>query len=163
MMRRFDRLFGALILTCLPLLAPAAPSGRHDLPPAADLRAEAAHAARAGGPLIVVFSRRDCSWCKALKRDYLQPLAADPRYRDRVVVREIGQDSDAALADFRGEAVTHARFAAAEKIKLVPVVAFYGPDGRRLAEPIVGARLPDFYQSYLEEAIDQATRTLKAK
>ena len=50
---------------------------------------------------------------------------------------------------------------AREKIKLVLVVAFYGPNGRKLAEPIVGARLPDFYQSYLDDAIDQASRQLK--
>ena len=34
-------------------------------------------------------------------------------------------------------------------------------NGRKLAEPIVGARLPDFYQSYLDDAIDQASRQLK--
>jgi hypothetical protein len=43
----------------------------------------------------------------------------------------------------------------------VPVVAFYGPDGRQLADPIVGARLPDFYQSYLEEAVEEAAKALK--
>ncbi|MPN42759.1 hypothetical protein SDC9_190316 [bioreactor metagenome] len=47
-----------------------------------------------------------------------------------------------------------------EKVKLVPVVAFYGPDGRQLAEPIVGARLPDFYQSYLDDGIDNARKKL---
>ena len=50
-----------------------------------------------------------------------------------------------------------------EKIKLVPVVAFYGPNGQRLADPIVGARLPDFYQSYLETAVEQSITALKAK
>ena len=42
----------------------------------------------------------------------------------------------------------------------MPVVAF--TDRRpQLAEPIVGVRLPDFYQSYLDDAIDQASRQLK--
>jgi hypothetical protein len=78
-----------------------------------------------------------------------------------VVVRQINQDSDAPLIDFRGQPTTHARFAAAEKVKLVPVVAFYGPTGQRLADPIVGARLPDFYQSYLEEAIEHAAAQIR--
>jgi hypothetical protein len=43
----------------------------------------------------------------------------------------------------------------------VPVVAFYGPTGQRLADPIVGARLPDFYQSYLEEAIEHAAAQIR--
>ena len=51
--------------------------------------------------------------------------------------------------------------AAREKIRLVPVVAFYGPDGRQLAAPIVGALLADFYPTYLERALDQASGALK--
>jgi uncharacterized SAM-dependent methyltransferase len=53
--------------------------------------------------------------------------------------------------------------ARAEKIKLVPVVAFYGPQGKRLAEPIIGTRLPDFYPSYLEESIEKSSLALKAR
>mgnify|MGYP003434914894 FL=1 len=134
-----------------------------DLPAAQDLRADANKAARAGGPLIVVYSRKDCKYCETVKRDYLKPLTANPRYRDKVVIRQINQDSDAPLIDFRGEATTHARFAASEKIKLVPVVAFYGPQGKHLAEPIVGARLPDFYPSYLEESVEKSSLVIKAR
>jgi thioredoxin-related protein len=133
-----------------------------ELLPAVDLRAEAARAAKAGGPLIVIYSRQDCKYCEAVKRDFLKPMAANPRYRDRVLIRQINQDGDEqALTDFKGQTSTHARVAAAEKVKLVPVVAFYGPEGRKLAEPIVGARLPDFYQSYLEDGVEQASRNLK--
>ena len=89
------------------------------------------------------------------------PTAFAPKSGKRLVIREIGQDRDTPLTDFQGQPTTHAAFAAREKIKLVPVVAFYGPNGRKLAEPIVGARLPDFYQSYLDDAIDQASRQLK--
>ena len=133
-----------------------------DLPAAQNLRTDAEKAAQAGGPLIVVYSRKDCKYCETVKRDYLKPLAANPRYRDKVVVRQINQDSDAQLVDFRGEATTHARFAGSEKIKLVPVVAFYGPQGKQLAEPIVGARLPDFYPGYLEDAVEKSSLAIKA-
>jgi thioredoxin-related protein len=89
-------------------------------------------ASRSGGPLILLFSRQDCPYCQTIKRDYLQPLASNLRYGNKVVLRQINQDSDVPITDFRGERSTHARFAAAERIKLVPVVAFYGPDGKRL-------------------------------
>ena len=112
--------------------------------------------------MIVIFSRPDCKYCEAVKRDYLKPLISDPRYRG-VVIRQVDQDSAAPLIDFRGELTTHARFASAEKVKLVPVVAFYGPDGKRLVEPIVGARLADFYQTYLEDSIEKSTAALKAR
>lgn len=157
-MMRWAGLAGGLILAWLPLHAPAAT----DLPAAVDLRTDAARAAASGGPLIVIYSRADCRFCEAVKRDYLKPLAADPRYRERVAIRQINQDGDSQpLTDFRGRPSTHAQVAAAEKVKLVPVVAFYGPDGRRLADPIVGARLPDFYQSYLEDAVEKSIRALK--
>ena len=148
------------------LLAFSAASGLAagtDLPAAQNLRADADKAARAGGPLIVVYSRKDCKYCETVKRDYLKPLTANPRYRDKVVIRQINQDSDAPLIDFRGDATTHARFASSEKIKLVPVVAFYGPQGKHLAEPIVGARLPDFYPSYLEESVEKSSLAITTR
>ena len=150
-------LFGGVILACL-----ATPSwSATDLPVAVDLAQEAAQAVRSGQPLIVIYSRQDCKYCETVRRDYLKPLAADPKYHNKVVIRQINQDGDQALIDFKGGATKHARFAASEKVKLVPVVAFYGPDGRQLADPIVGARLPDFYLSYLEEAIEQSGKALK--
>ena len=150
-------LFGALILACLS--APAWSAS--DLPAASDLHLESSTAARAGMPLVIIYSRADCKYCEAVKRDYLKPLAANPRYQNKVVIRQINQDGNQALADFKGKTTSHARFAAGEKIKLVPVVAFYGPDGRQLSEPIVGARLPDFYLSYLEDAIEKSTLELR--
>lgn len=156
MVRHLAGLLGGLILACAPAAA-LDPSG---VPQARDLRAEAAAAAKTGMPLVVIYSSDDCKFCKAVKRDYLEPMSRHPRHRDRLVIREIRQDSEQALIAFGGEKTTHARFAADEKIKLVPVVAFYGPDGRQLADPIVGTRLPDFYQSYLDDGIDNARKKL---
>lgn len=151
------------LLAILAALTTAGAIAATDLPAAQDLRAEAEKAAQAGAPLIVIYSRKDCKYCETVKRDYLKPLSANPRYRDRVIIRQVNQDSEAPLVDFRGEATTHARFTASEKVKLVPVVAFYGPQGKRLADPIVGARLPDFYPSYLEDAIEKSSLALKAR
>lgn len=152
-----------LSLIGLALYALGAVAATTELPVAQDLRAEAKQAALRGGPLLVLFSRRDCKYCETVRRDYLKPLLKTSPYRDRVLVRQVNQDSEAPLTDFRGEVTTGARFAASEKIKLVPVVAFYGPEGRLLAEPIVGARIPDFYPGYLDEAIEKSIRTLAGR
>lgn len=163
MARHLWVLLGGLILAWLPPPSFAAQPAATELTAAVDLAAEAAQAGKGGGPLIVLFSRKDCPYCETVRRDYLAPLATDPKFRGRVVVRQINQDSLEALTDFQGKATSHAAFAGREKIKLVPVVAFYGPGGRQLAEPIVGTRLPDFYLAYLENAVDQSKYNLKAK
>jgi len=160
--RHWPAIFLALALSAAPCLAtPLARASTTDLPAASDLRVAVAPPAKAGGPLIVIYSRHDCNYCEAVKRDYLRPLANNPAYRDKLAIVQVNQDSGAPLTDFRGKRTTHAGFAADEKIRLVPVVAFYGPNGQRLAAPIVGVRLPDFYQSYLEAAIEQSMAALK--
>src|SRR5574343_924198 len=88
MMRRWAGQLGALILACAPLAALDA----SELSSAADLRAEAEQAARAGGPLIVIYSRADCKFCKAVKHDYLEPMSADAKRGKPLIIREIGQD-----------------------------------------------------------------------
>lgn len=135
----------------------------NDLPPAAELHSEAKQAGKNGGPLIVIFSRRNCNYCEQIKRDYLKPLTENPRYRERIVIRQVNQDSEAPLKDFRNALTTHAGFALSEKIKLVPVVAFYDANGQRLADPIIGVRLPDFYQGYLESAVEQSLKLLQSR
>lgn len=152
------RLATALPALLLALSATAFAAG-NDLVAAVDLRAEAARAAQSGSPLVLMFSRADCRYCEAVRRDHLKPLASDRRYQN-LLIRQVNQDSDAPLRDFRGDKTTHARFAGSQKVKLVPVVAFFGPQGRPLAEPILGARLPDFYQSYLEAALATASAAL---
>lgn len=143
-------------LIALALLATMHPAGAAELTPAADLREEARVARQGGYPLVILFSRRDCTYCEAVRREYLLPMLKNPAYRDRLIVRQVNQDSEAGLVDFAGQKTTHAAFAQREKIKLVPVVAFFDERGRPVAEPIVGKRIPDFYFSYLEAALNGA-------
>lgn len=159
---RPQRILRRCLVPVLLTVSAFATAAGNDLPAAVDLRAEATQAKRAGGPLIVVFSRAECRYCETVKRDYLKPLEKNPNFNG-VVIRQINQDSDAAMTDFRGKKTTQASFASAEKISLVPVVAFYGPNGKAMADPLVGAGLPDFYQSYLEDAIAKSTAALKAR
>jgi thioredoxin-related protein len=151
---------GWLLLLWLACLALPAAHG-NELPAVLDLRSEAEQARRLGGPLIILFSRPDCKYCATVRRDYLLPLSTNSGYGKRLLVHQIDQDSSAPLIDFQGVKTSHAAFAAGEKIKLVPVVAFYGPDGRQLAPAIVGLRLPDFYQAYLDEALALAFHKLQ--
>jgi thioredoxin-related protein len=124
-----------------------------DLTIAINLRNEAALANHQGKPLIILYSRHQCHYCELVRRNYLRPLENKSTEDGMFVIRQINIDRDTPLHDFSGNPTTHSFFAKQQKIKLVPVVAFYGPLGQSLSAPIVGTRSADFYQNYLDDAI----------
>jgi glutaredoxin len=157
--RTITRTDKALILACLmaPLAVMAADSA---LLPAINLRHEAAAATKKGQPLLILYSRQNCPYCEEVRTTWLNSLSHDTRHSG-LQVRQIDQDSERPLIDFSGRVTTHARFAAAENVSFVPVVAVYGARGQRLAESIVGLRLRDFYGAYLDTQLDEARARLR--
>ncbi len=134
----------------------AAQAAAQRISPASDLARAAREAQVARAPLLVFYTQPDCSYCERARRDYIEPMIADPAQRDRLRVVEIDITSGAPLVDFAGRRTTQAAFAASKRVRVVPTIAFFGADGAALAEPLVGLTLPDFYLTYLERRIDQA-------
>lgn len=126
---------------------------------ASDLAADARLATTKGVPLLVLYSRDDCSWCEKLRREYLLPLSRDPAAP--AVVRELHMDRATALIDFSGRRTTSVDFSNRMGARFAPTVMFHGPDGIVLAETIVGFRLADFYGAYLERAIEESRSRLQ--
>ena len=133
-----------------------------DIPQAHDLAREARRAAAAGVPLVVFFSQPDCEYCERARHDYLEPMLADGASRARLRLVEVNIGDPAALVDFAGREVSHAAFARAERVRFFPTIAFFGPLGRPVAEPLVGLTVPDFYQQYLDRRVDEARARLHA-
>lgn len=125
------------------------------LPEAEDLSQDARLMRDAGQPMVVLFSQRACGWCDRA-RQQLTPMARDADTQGGAVFRQIDIDRDAPLVDFSGQRVSHSRFSRDEGVRFTPTLIVFGPDGRQLAEPILGMRLPDFYAHYVAQAIDQA-------
>ncbi|MBZ0126292.1 MAG: hypothetical protein K8F32_07955 [Rhodocyclaceae bacterium] len=142
----------SLILSWLPL-APA--TAGSSLPPAQDLATDARDMQARGTVMLVLFSQAGCRWCERAKNEVLLPLANDPASARRIILREVALDNDAPLNDFAGRRTTHRRFAVEEGVRLTPTLVVYGPDGKRLAEPIVGFRLADFYAEYVHRAVEE--------
>jgi thioredoxin-related protein len=147
------------LLACPPALTQAAPS--HALTEAADLAADARLAAAKGVPLVVLYSRDDCSWCEKLKREHLGPLSRNPAAP--ALVRELHMDRATPMIDFAGRRTTSADFSQQMQARFAPTVMFHGPDGAALAEPIVGFRLADFYAAYLDRAIEESRSKLQRR
>ncbi|MEW5887656.1 MAG: hypothetical protein AB1768_01200 [Pseudomonadota bacterium] len=147
----------ALILAWPPPPTAAAP---REIPRADNLAADASRMRAARIPLLVLYSQADCHWCELVRRDHLLPLLSRPGSGARLLIRQIDSDSDKPLTDFGGSRITHRAFARREGAKVTPTLAVYGPDGRRLAEPLVGVRIADYYGTYIERLIEQAQQNL---
>ncbi|HXZ92706.1 MAG TPA: thioredoxin fold domain-containing protein [Burkholderiales bacterium] len=143
-----------LILAC----ALSATAFAQRIPAARDLARAASDAQRAGAPLVVLYTQPDCVYCERAKRDYLEPLLADHAAAPRIV--EVDVTSDAQLTDFSGRSVSQAAFARAQRVRILPTLDFYGPGGERLAQPLVGLTVPDFYLAYVDARLDDARKRL---
>jgi hypothetical protein len=151
--------FVASLLAALAAPAVMAQAAAGALTEARDLAADARLAAARGVPLVLLYSRDDCSWCEKLRREHLAPLSRDPAAP--AVVRELHMDRRTPLVDFAGRRTTSADFSQQMQAKFAPTVMFLGAGGEPLADPIVGFRLADFYAAYLDRAIRESLHRLQ--
>jgi thioredoxin-related protein len=128
---------------------------------ARDLSIDARVAAAKRIPIVVLYTREGCSWCEKVRREHLGPMSRNPA--TSALIREIYIDRDTPLVDFQGRRTTSADFSRQMKARLSPTVMFHGPDGRLLAEPMVGFLLADFYAGYLDRAIEESLTKLRAE
>jgi len=146
------------------LLAPLAQASDDELLPAVDdLQALAEHSARAGIPIIVLFSTPGCPFCQEARQNYLAPRHAEQQRRARpeYLLREVDITSRRPIGTIDGRPVTEAQFAERYGIRLAPVLMAFDSRWRPLGEPLVGLDRAGFYESYVERLISDA-RTPKA-
>ncbi|MGR9577140.1 hypothetical protein [Pandoraea sputorum] len=127
------------------------------VPLATDFAAHARRAASLDAPLIVLVSLRDCVYCGPIRQRELAPLVRSGKYE----VREIGMDSTTPVRDFDGATTTGVAWARAHGVKVSPTVLFLDTSGRPVADPLIGAGLPDFYGAYLDDAIARGRARLQ--
>ena len=129
---------------------------------ARDLAADARVMREKRIPMLVLFAQKDCPWCERARREFLLPMQKDPATAAKVRMRQINIDSDAPLIDFSGHYTTDRAFAKAHQAGLTPTLMFFGPDGRQLAETIVGFQTADFYGATIDRGIDQSLARLRS-
>jgi thioredoxin-related protein len=164
-MKNCLRHFGLLllILSCVAGCA-STPRPSAPLETADDLSAVGKMSASRQTPVMLVFTQPDCPFCVKAKQEHIEQLHVSRNYGSKVIVREVeAENAKLALRDFDGKPTTHAEFARRYDIKSVPTVIVVDARGKALAEPIVGIVTPDFYDLYLEQAIDAGRVKLRRK
>lgn len=156
----FSRFCYCLIVACGVLFT--APAGAQ-LQAAGNLAQAAASAHTQRVPVLIAFMEQSCPYCRVAQRDHLLPLQADPRWRDRVLIREVDVDSDAGLRDFGGNTTTHRDFAREHGVRRVPTLIVFDADGKAAAAPIIGLLTEDFYRLYIEQAIEAGLLAMRRR
>jgi thioredoxin-related protein len=149
----------AAILASCALAASAAGS----LPFARDLAADGRDARTSGRVIVVLFGTADCPYCRKVRERFLAPMHASAEEAKRVVVREVEVDSARPVVDFAGRTVTHTELGRTRTTRFVPYVAFLGPQGEPLAEPLVGISSTDLYGGLLERRVETARAKLAGR
>lgn len=170
MPRYFVRLILPLLLVLLTLsgvtLAGDDPAGEEALPSvtlteARDLQQDGQQAEADRLPILILFSMQGCSYCEIVREEFLKPMLRNAEYRNKVLIREIHSDSYARLRDFDGRTVGAAELAHRYGAALSPTVVFLDPQGRELAERLIGVTTRDYYGGFLDAGIDQSLQRLR--
>ena len=157
---RYRTGFFALILACL-ALAPAYAVERGKLPFATNLSLDAKLAREKQIPILILFSMQDCPFCKRVREEILIPTTLNAEYDNKVILLEVDGANHAKMIDFDGKITTQANFVARNRVGLTPTVKFFDPQGREVANPIVGLVTVDYYGGFLDQAIDTSIAKIR--
>ncbi len=132
------------------------------LPMAIDFESDAQAAKSSGRPIMVFFAVKYCGYCQEISELYLRPMHESGSHEDKVLLRVIEADNEAAsLRSFDGSRTYHADFASRNAASVTPIIKFYDPKGKELVPEIFGYNSPDFWGLYLEKSINQAVEKLR--
>lgn len=133
------------------------------LEPARDLAADARVAAARMQPIVIMVSLAGCPYCETVRRSHLLPIMNAAKSESLPLIRQVELNGADGMVDFDGKKISHATFAKHLKAKIAPVVYFFGPDGRQLVEPLVGAMIADFYGAYFDAALENAASQMRTR
>jgi len=156
----------ALAAVPLLLLAPWGRAAEGALLPAVyDVQALATQSARAGIPIIVLFTTPGCPFCQEARQNYLAPRLAEQQRRSKpeYLLREVDITSRRPVGTIDGRALTEAQLADRYGIHFAPVLMAFDSRWRPLGEPLVGLDRAGFYESYVERLISAARQSKAAR
>jgi thioredoxin-related protein len=128
------------------------------LPALSNFAEDAAQAKKARIPILVLVSIEGCPYCERIRRQHLIPMSREAH--PGALIREVDMHSTHVIKGQGNQSMTHVEFAKRHGIRFAPTVLLLGPGGNLLAEPLVGASIPDFYGAYLDERIQTARSKL---
>jgi thioredoxin-related protein len=151
-------LFSRLAAVCAGFMHIKSPMAQiRVLPISKSLQNDLAASLKKSKPLVVLVSLDNCPFCKIARENYLIPLMVE----QGITVIQVNINHPTPIVDAQGILTTHEELIRNWFIKAAPTVLFLGKGGQEIAPRLVGGSTSDFYGGYLQERVDQATKSLK--
>ncbi len=110
--------------------------------------------------LLLVLTRSDCSYCKALMKNVMLPLLRSGAWDEHVLIRELELDTSPKITDFSSQLVTALEFAERYGTPFTPSILFLDNCGREAGLRQVGYDGSEFFEFYLQKSVKQALKWL---
>lgn len=109
-------------------------------------------------PLVLLFSRSDCTFCHEVRSLYLAPLL---KAKPDLTIREVVTDYRH-LTIQNEDRLTHEEFGKRMNVRFYPTVHFLDERMKQVAEPLLGAGKAGFYSAYLDSRIEEARSRMQS-
>lgn len=158
--KKFHLFFLFSITLSLTLISPIS-QAEGPLPLIVDLQKTAKVAKEHKVPIVLFVTASWCHYCHKLKENIIEPLITTTNIEDYAEFREVILDKkNWHLKDFDGNLTDMKTFAKRLNAGFTPTTIFLSPDGKEIAERIVGLTLEEYYPHYLEEGINTSLKKL---
>lgn len=131
-----------------------------ELPVVMNFTLEAKESADKKVPILLLYKSKSCIFCVRVLQEFLLPMQRNPEYAGKVIMRQIDIGSTDKIIDFDGKTTTQSRLAKSHGVTAVPTVIFFDDKGKELSR-ITGLLGADFYQAYLDNAINDSQAKMK--
>ncbi len=108
--------------------------------------------------IMLLVSQVDCAYCHLIKEEIIRPMILGGDFKNEILIREMFMDEGETVIDFQGMRREAADFAHGYGVFVTPTLLFLDPDGKELAEQMVGVNTMEMYYYYVDQSIRAALK-----
>jgi len=124
--------------------------------------AQVGASARAQGiPVLMVITGNGCGHCERMKNEFLYDPTVQSFFGGRALVRMYPESTGGKVTDFDGERIRARMFIDRYEIFATPTLLFLDPDGKPIADPVVGYNDAVNYRDLVTGRLDEAQLALE--
>lgn len=132
------------------------------LPPAKSLLVDAQLAHQNKTPILIMFSTRDCHYCKEVIQEVIEPMHQLEEYKSKIIIRHVDSSSLEPMKDFYNNNTNHGKFSFQNGINFYPTLLIMDDYGAVL-EKVVGVSNMEYYWAELDQMINTSIKKIQQR